>query len=438
MILECFCGDHRASQILATLIAIDQGCRVELNNDSPPGGVFYHDDGSRFQGLNTPLELWQLVKGPVDRKVIEWLLFCEERLDNAVFCIYAPHLGFDANYWPTVEEDLKKSLSILDFEVSNKNFLVGNTISLADIIITTTLLAPFKAIYDILYAIDYPNLTYYLERMSIRLKLGKLPSGFRKLNVSRLELINLEKASSEFQFREDDNLFNIGGDYKSIASLSPITQRYMTPNKYTEPSNMESHVSALQTELENVKLRLQTLELRSGEKDQSPVSFESPSRPQKNKESEQGDIQILAHNTDIPLKCFRSIEMELLNILYMKKHSTSAALTMENIRNYYDRDLRFNIYKISPLGAIADSWRVEDISSKMGKIRENMIFGKIQKSGDRFYLTEGIFYTNSLKASEIDRSVFTLERLSLGDQEQIEFVCEILERIMRNREDVVL
>lgn len=100
-------------------------------------------------------------------QVDQWIDICSNSIElPATLWIYSyigtiPPLSECAQC--KVKSDLAKALSVLENVLSDKTYLVGDRITLADITISTTLLYPFKWVCGPAYRSNYPNVMRWFD-----------------------------------------------------------------------------------------------------------------------------------------------------------------------------------------------------------------------------------------------------------------------------------
>jgi len=82
------------------------------------------------------------------------ILFLEYCHDTLTFLPYYNHHSYTK-----AKEDLANALLILNNNLENRTFLVGDSVTLADITIVSALFYPFKLVADPLYLEKFPNVT---------------------------------------------------------------------------------------------------------------------------------------------------------------------------------------------------------------------------------------------------------------------------------------
>merc|ERR1719487_477352 len=57
------------------------------------------------------------------------------------------------------KHDVKTALQVLDKHLESRSFLVGRRITLADIVVVSTLVYPFKMVFDAKFRAEFPHVT---------------------------------------------------------------------------------------------------------------------------------------------------------------------------------------------------------------------------------------------------------------------------------------
>lgn len=93
-------------------------------------------------------------------QVDQWLEFAKNEIDIAMGVWVYPVLGFINYNKSTCEKaknDIKKVLEVLNAHLLTATFLVGNGVTLADVVIVCSLLNGFKLVFDPTFLSPYPN-----------------------------------------------------------------------------------------------------------------------------------------------------------------------------------------------------------------------------------------------------------------------------------------
>merc|ERR1719310_1613769 len=92
--------------------------------------------------------------------VDQWIEFAKNELDLPVGMWIYPILGFIQSNKANTEraqEDLKRGLAVLQAHLLNNQFLVGNAVTLADIVVCCSLLNAFKLVMDAAFLAPYKS-----------------------------------------------------------------------------------------------------------------------------------------------------------------------------------------------------------------------------------------------------------------------------------------
>jgi len=182
MTLFSFAGDHRASKIEIAaqyngialgVTDVKDGAEVKAKNPMGKVPVLETADGCIFESnailryvarANHASQLYgrcAFEAGQVD----QWVDFAANEIDLAACAWVYPILGF-SNYNHQATEkaktDLSNVLSVLDAYLLTRTYLVGNTITLADIAVGTSLLLPFQHVFDGAFAGKFVNVLRWL------------------------------------------------------------------------------------------------------------------------------------------------------------------------------------------------------------------------------------------------------------------------------------
>lgn len=87
-----------------------------------------------------------------------WMDFAAQEVELPA-CVWfypvAGYMPFNANSYEKSKADLAKALKVLNDHLNGKTYIVGNQITLADIVVASTLLYPFKLVADQSYLKPY-------------------------------------------------------------------------------------------------------------------------------------------------------------------------------------------------------------------------------------------------------------------------------------------
>jgi len=92
----------------------------------------------------------------------QWIDFAASQIDPHVLAWLLPIFGiipFDAKVTEAAKKDLAKSLDILNKHLLSHTFLVGESVTLADVIVSMSLLKPYTVLFDKTQRKPFPNVT---------------------------------------------------------------------------------------------------------------------------------------------------------------------------------------------------------------------------------------------------------------------------------------
>jgi len=98
--------------------------------------------------------------------VDSWIDFCSHDIELPATLWFYPVLGslpFNAAATEKAKADLAKALTILNNHLSDKTYMVGHKITLADITIVSALVYPFKFVADAKYRSAFPHVIRWFE-----------------------------------------------------------------------------------------------------------------------------------------------------------------------------------------------------------------------------------------------------------------------------------
>lgn len=71
-----------------------------------------------------------------------------------------------ANVFNNSMKELKSNIKVLDTHLSGNYYLVGDNVTIADIVLATYLVIPFQTVFDGGYRKAVPNVTEWFERVT--------------------------------------------------------------------------------------------------------------------------------------------------------------------------------------------------------------------------------------------------------------------------------
>jgi elongation factor 1-gamma len=102
-------------------------------------------------------------------QVDSWIDFCGHEIELPAVMWFYPVLGYlPANPAATekAKSDLGRALAVLEAHLLDKTFLVGNGVTLADIVIASTLVYPFKLVCDTAYRSQFPCVMRWFDLLT--------------------------------------------------------------------------------------------------------------------------------------------------------------------------------------------------------------------------------------------------------------------------------
>lgn len=136
--------------------------------ETPDGAIFESNAIARYVArlkANNPL----LGSSLIDYAHVEqWIDFATLEIDTNILRWFIPRIGFSV-YLPPVEEAtiaaLKRALCALNTYLASKTYLVGHSVTLADIIITCNLTLGFSRIMTKSFTLEFPHVERYFWTM---------------------------------------------------------------------------------------------------------------------------------------------------------------------------------------------------------------------------------------------------------------------------------
>ncbi|KAI8092721.1 uncharacterized protein BX664DRAFT_327974 [Halteromyces radiatus] len=119
-----------------------------------------------LQNADSPL----LGKTPAEKALIlQWVLFSENELQTNFSQWLSPLMGYSPYLKPSVDaaiEKVKRALGALDKVLLSRTYLVGEDITYADIAVATSLVFPYKLLFDKSFRSQYKNVTRYFNTVT--------------------------------------------------------------------------------------------------------------------------------------------------------------------------------------------------------------------------------------------------------------------------------
>lgn len=97
-------------------------------------------------------------------KVDQWVDWCQNELEVAATMWLFPIWGllpYNPKATNKAQQDMKAILKVLNAELADKSYLVGESITLADICLTAALYYPMKLLFDYKFRAAYPHIVRY-------------------------------------------------------------------------------------------------------------------------------------------------------------------------------------------------------------------------------------------------------------------------------------
>ncbi|KAK7302378.1 hypothetical protein RJT34_13266 [Clitoria ternatea] len=132
--------------------------------ETPDGPVFESNAIARYvarlKGGNTLFG-----SSPIDTaRIDQWIDFASLEIDSNIMTLVLPRLGY-AQYLPPVEEAanaaLKRSFGALNTHLASNTYLVGHSVTLADIILTCNLYLGFSQVLVKTFTSEFPHVERY-------------------------------------------------------------------------------------------------------------------------------------------------------------------------------------------------------------------------------------------------------------------------------------
>lgn len=226
MKLHILKGDHNSAKILALIKKL--GLNVEIRYLNPKTYIkdpkfikispeqktpVLQTAFDSFDSVNTILRYISRknkekgFSGVIPReeaKIDEWLEYCAFKIDPLVKKLaYAKKniLGIDKD---SLLEQLKSEISKLSLSLTNKNSLVGYSLSLADLSIGVSFFYPLKDIFEENFKETFTEFYEYLQRVSEEFRLEQLPKFFKSVEFLDIDQQFLEENENELKKKKKD------------------------------------------------------------------------------------------------------------------------------------------------------------------------------------------------------------------------------------------
>ncbi|XP_071701641.1 elongation factor 1-gamma 1-like [Rutidosis leptorrhynchoides] len=133
--------------------------------ETPDGPVFESNAIARYVAYGSPL----FGSSPIEYGQIEqWIDFSSSTLDANLRRVIAPRMGYGLQIKSAdavFTDALKKGLGVLNTHLASRTFLVGDSVTLADIITTCNLLLGFRMLMTKNFTCQFPNVERYFWNM---------------------------------------------------------------------------------------------------------------------------------------------------------------------------------------------------------------------------------------------------------------------------------
>ena len=106
---------------------------------------------------------WLIVKSILFFSLLFVLLYFSHLNDCCLVLCFENHNHNDSHSYEKAKADLATALKVLEDHLQKKTFLVGNRVTLADIVVASTLLYPFKLVADKAYVAPFPKVMQWFE-----------------------------------------------------------------------------------------------------------------------------------------------------------------------------------------------------------------------------------------------------------------------------------
>ena len=176
-------------------------------------------------------------KSDLDRALVQqWTSFADSEILPAACTLTFPILGImqaNSQAESRAKTDLGKSLAVLDKHLLKNTFLVGERISLADIVVSCTLLLPYRHALDANARKPYPN----VERWIITL-----------LNQDQFKTVVGKPSLCQKVEQQQQNQSQKGGkkaDKKEAKKEAPAAKELQIPSGEPAPEKSKDPLSAM-------------------------------------------------------------------------------------------------------------------------------------------------------------------------------------------------
>ncbi|ORX60502.1 EF1G-domain-containing protein [Hesseltinella vesiculosa] len=101
-------------------------------------------------------------------EVLQWLFFTDNEVNTNLSGWLSPLMGYDSYFKPSVDKHIdrfKRAMGCLNNVLLNQTYLVGESVTYADISLTCSLIWAFKLIFDPALRAEFKNVTRYFTTM---------------------------------------------------------------------------------------------------------------------------------------------------------------------------------------------------------------------------------------------------------------------------------
>jgi elongation factor 1-gamma len=195
--------------------------------ETPDGPVFESNAIARYVarlGQNNLFGSSLIDQAHID----QWIDFSSLEIDANIMKLYMPRLGY-ATYFPPVENassSLKRALEALNTHLAHNTYLVGHSVTLADIITTSNLYIGFAKLLDKSFTSEFPHVERYfwtlVRQPNFRKILGQVKQAEAMLPFSNpLDLLPPSKILGQVKQTEVEGIQDEAPEPKNPLDLLP-------------------------------------------------------------------------------------------------------------------------------------------------------------------------------------------------------------------------
>lgn len=114
--------------------------------------------------------------------VQQWVLFAENELNSNLSGWFSPLMGYSPYLKPSVDaaiERVKRAMDVLNKVLLTQTYLVGDKVTFADICVATSLITPYKMVFDSEFRAQYKNVNRYFKTLinqpNFKAVVGEIP-----------------------------------------------------------------------------------------------------------------------------------------------------------------------------------------------------------------------------------------------------------------------